>query len=64
MVLKMIKLLDNLIDQLPIILLAAVSVFFLWGIGYLILADMEYSRVFKEQCVAAGNQYVNGDCMK
>jgi hypothetical protein len=64
MVLKMIKLLDNLIDQLPIILLAAVSVFFMWGIGYLILADMKDSAVFKEQCVAAGNQYVKGNCVK
>jgi len=60
----MIKLLDNLIDQLPIILLAAVSVFFMWGIGYLILADMKDSAVFKEQCVAAGNQYVKGNCVK
>jgi hypothetical protein len=64
MVLKMIKLLDNLIDQLPIILLAAVSVFFMWGLGYLILADMKDSAVFKEQCVAAGNQYVKGNCVK
>ena len=60
----MIKLLDNLIDQLPIILLAAVSVFFMWGLGYLILADMEDNRVLKEQCVAAGNQYVSGSCLK
>jgi len=60
----MIKLLDNLIDQLPIILLAAVSVFFMWGLGYLILADMEDKRIFKEQCVAAGTQYVNGNCVK
>lgn len=60
----MIKLLDNFIDQLPIILLAAVSVFFLWGIGYLILADMEDKKVFREQCIAAGNQYVNGSCVK
>ena len=60
----MIKLLDNLIDQLPVILLAAVSVFFLWGLGYLILADMEDNRMFKEQCVATGNQYVKGSCVK
>lgn len=60
----MIKLLDNLIDQLPVILLAAVSVFFIWGLGYLILADMEDNRVFKEQCVATGNQYVKGSCVK
>ncbi len=60
----MIKLLDNLIDQLPVILLAAVSVFFMWGLGYLILADMEDNKVFKEHCVAAGNQYVSGSCLK
>lgn len=60
----MIKLLDNLIDQLPAILLAAVSVFFMWGLGYLILADMEDRKVFKEHCVAAGNQYVSGSCLK
>ncbi len=60
----MIKVLDNLIDQIPVILLAAVSVFFMLGLGYLILADMEDDRVFKEQCVAAGNQYVKGSCVK
>lgn len=60
----MIKLLDNIIDQLPWILLAAVSVFFMWGLGYLILADSEDNRLFREQCVAAGNQYVSGNCVK
>lgn len=60
----MIKILDNLIDQLPAILLAIVTLFFLWGLGYLILADMEDSAVFKEQCVSAGNQYVKGSCVK
>lgn len=60
----MIKLLDNIIDQLPWILLAAVSVFFMWGLGYLILADSEDNRLFREQCVSAGMQYVKGSCVK
>ena len=60
----MIKILDNIIDQLPAILLAIVTLFFLWGLGYLILADMEDKKVFREQCVAAGNQYVKGSCVK
>lgn len=60
----MIKVLDNLVDQLPAILLAIVAVFFLWGLGYLIVSDMATSRELKQQCIAAGMQYISGSCVK
>ena len=60
----MIKLLDNLIDQLPSILLTIVAVFLMWGLGYLIISDTVNTKEFKQQCIAAGMQYVSGNCLK
>lgn len=33
------------------------------AIGYLIIIDMEYSSRLKEQCIAAGKQIVEGNCI-
>lgn len=60
----MTKVLDNLIDQLPWILLTIGALFFMWGLGYLILSDMATIKDFKQQCVAAGMQYISGSCVK
>lgn len=60
----MIKLLSDLIDQLPAILVTITVLFFLWGIGYLITADVERVTEFKHQCIEAGLQYINGSCVK
>ena len=47
----------------PIMGFIALCAFFMWGIGYLIMADMEYSAGLKEQCIAAGKQIVEGNCI-
>ena len=60
----MIKVLDNLIDQLPWILLTVAAIFFMWGLGYLVVKDMATSKEYKQQCIAAGMQYVSGSCVK
>ena len=60
----MIKVLDNLVDQLPSILLAIVALFFLWGFGYLLTIEQENSSKLKLQCIEAGMQYVSGDCLR
>lgn len=60
----MIKVLDNLIDQLPWILLTIAAMFFLWGLGYLITLDTRQSVEYKQQCIEAGMQYISGSCVK
>lgn len=60
----MIKVLDNLIDQLPWILLTIAALFFMWGLGYLVVNDMATDKEYKQQCIAAGMQYVSGSCVK
>lgn len=60
----MIKVLDNLIDQLPWILLTIAALFFMWGLGYLVVNDMATSKEYKQQCIEAGMQYVSGSCVK
>ena len=32
-------------------------------LGYLIVTDMEYAAGLKEQCIAAGKQIVQGNCI-
>lgn len=46
--------------------LAAVALagFFLWGLGYLMLADAEQEQVRFEQCIAADKQWLKGSCVK
>lgn len=60
----MIKVLDNLVDQLPWILLTIAAMFFLWGLGYLITLDTQQSVEYKQQCIEAGMQYISGSCVK
>ncbi len=54
----------DLIDQMPVILLAVVAIFFMWGLGYIIINDTAESREFKQQCIESGMQYVEGSCLK
>ncbi len=54
----------DLIDQIPAILLAACAIFFMWGLGYIVINDMAESREFKQQCIESGMQYVSGSCVK
>ena len=54
----------DLIDHIPVILIATVAIFFIWGLGYLIINDMAQSREFKQQCIESGMQYVSGSCVK
>lgn len=54
---------DILEDTVPLalILLAA---FIFYGLGLLVLRDMEAHRVRYEQCLAADKQWVEGSCVK
>jgi len=54
----------DLIYHIPVILIAAVTIFFMWGLGYLIVHDMAQSREFKQQCIESGMQYVEGSCVR
>jgi hypothetical protein len=54
----------DLIDQIPVILLAVVAIFFMAGLGYIITNDTAQSREFKQQCIESGMQYISGSCVK
>ena len=47
----------------PVMGFLALCALVVWGIGYLIMIDMEYSSRLKEQCIAAGKQIVEGNCI-
>jgi hypothetical protein len=38
--------------------------FFIYGLGQVIFDDMEKDQLRYEQCIAAGNQWVEGSCVK
>lgn len=50
-------------NDAPVMGFLALLFFCAWGIGYLIMTDMEYSSRLKEQCIAAGKQIVEGNCI-
>jgi len=49
--------------DVPMMAFLALLFFCAWGIGYLIAIDMENSTQLKEQCIAAGKQIVQGNCI-
>ncbi len=55
---------NKLLDYTTEILVATVAIFFLWGIGYMILTDLARSDEFKKQCIESGMEYVSGSCLK
>jgi hypothetical protein len=51
---------DNLVPLAGIACLA----FFIYGLGQIILDDMEKAQVRYEQCIAADKQWAQGSCVK
>ena len=54
---------DNITREIVPLAFMAVFAFFMWGIGYLIVADMKYVANLKSECIAAGKQVVEGNCV-
>ena len=50
-------------DDVPMVGILGLCAFLVWGVGYLITVDMENSAQLKEQCIAAGKQIVEGNCI-
>ena len=44
--------------------ITAVAGLFIYGLGHLILTDLERGQVRYEQCIAADKQWVQGSCVK
>lgn len=51
-------------DNLLPLALAWLAAFFMYGMGKLILSDMEKTQVRYEQCIAADKQWIEGHCVK
>jgi hypothetical protein len=54
----------KLVDYTPQILITIVVLAFLFVTGYLIATDVANDQEIVTQCIAAGMEYINGDCMK
>lgn len=53
-----------LFDNIVPLALVALAAFFFYGLGLIILHDMETHRARYEQCLAADKQWVEGSCVK
>ena len=51
---------DNIVELSMIALVA----FFIWGIGYVIVQEMEQTDTMYEACIAADKQWIKGNCMR
>ena len=51
---------DNIVE---LSFLASV-VFFMWGIGYLLMQEIEKTDTMYEVCIAADKQWIDGNCVK
>lgn len=54
----------KLVDYTQEILITTVILAFLFGTGYLITTDIANDQEIATQCIAAGMEYIRGDCMK
>lgn len=50
--------------HLDTILIFAFFTFIVGGMGYLIIQDSYQNERKYNTCIAAGNQYINGNCVK
>lgn len=56
----MFKIIDYHLDA---ILICITTIFFMWGIGYLITKDMANSERAYNTCIEAGKQFIEGNCV-
>lgn len=55
---------SKLLDYTTEILLAGVTIFFFWGVGYLVFtADVRMEKL-QQECIKAGMQWISGDCIR
>lgn len=55
---------SKLFDYTVEILVATVTIFFFWGVGHMMMKDIQNGDEFRAQRIAANMQYVRGSCVK
>lgn len=51
---------DNIVELSFLGLIA----FFLWGVGYTFMQEIEKTDTMYEACIAADKQWIDGNCVK
>lgn len=51
---------DNIVELSFLALIAL----FIWGIGYLIMQEIEKTDTMYEACIAADKQWIDGNCVR
>ena len=56
---------ERIAEEIVPILFSIVVIFLMWGIGYIILTDIERTQKDYEICIAAGMEWISGTgCLK
>lgn len=51
---------DNIVE----LSLVALGAFAIWGVGYLVVLDIENTKQRYDTCIAADKQWIKGTCIK
>lgn len=55
---------EQIAEQIVPLSALALCAFIVWGLGYLVVTDIEHSAVLKSECIAAGKQIIVGNCVE
>ena len=53
----------NITEEIVPLAFIALCAFLIWGLGYLIDIDMNLQSELKSECIAAGKQVIEGNCI-
>jgi len=55
---------NNITREIVPLSFIALCAFFMWGMGYLMISDIEHASALKSECIAAGKQIIEGNCVE
>lgn len=55
---------NNITYEIVPLSIIALCAFVIGGLGYLAMSEMEHSTALKSECIAAGKQVIEGNCVE
>ena len=55
---------NNITREIFPLSMIALCAFVVWGFGYLAMSEMNNAAVLKSECIAAGKQVIEGNCVE
>ena len=55
---------NNITREIFPLSMIVLCAFVVWGFGYLAMSEMEHASVLKSECIAAGKQVIERNCVE